>query len=69
MSKPPISDPPGTAARRAALRLLDAVLRKGQPLESALDVAARDLDRADDRGLAHAIVSEALRRLPDLDAL
>src|SRR5437868_437203 len=63
------SDPPGTAARRAALRLLDAVLRKGLPLESALDAAARDLDRADDRAFAHAIAAEALRRLPDLDAL
>jgi len=51
------------------LRLLDAVLRKGLPLEAALDVAARDLDRADDRGLAHAIAAEALRRLTDLDAL
>lgn len=69
MSDLQTSDPPGTASRRAALRLLDAVLRKGQPLESALDVAARDLERADDRGFAHAIVSEALRRLPDLDAL
>ena len=57
------------AARRAALRLLDAVLRKGLPLESALDVAARDLERADDRAFAHAIAAEALRRLPDLDAL
>ena len=28
------SDPPGTASRRAALRLLDAVLRKGLPLEA-----------------------------------
>jgi 16S rRNA (cytosine967-C5)-methyltransferase len=63
------SDPPGTAARRAALRLLDAVLRKGLPLESALDAAARDLDRADDRAFAHAIAAEALRRLPDLDEL
>jgi 16S rRNA (cytosine967-C5)-methyltransferase len=45
------------------------VLRKGLPLEAALDTAARDLDRADDRGLAHAITSEALRRLVDLDAL
>lgn len=63
------SDPPGTAARRAALRLLDAVLRKGLPLESALDVAARDLERADDRGFSHAIAAEALRRLADLDAL
>ncbi|MFL6856994.1 MAG: RsmB/NOP family class I SAM-dependent RNA methyltransferase [Allosphingosinicella sp.] len=64
-----MSDPPGTAARRAAMRLLDAVLRKGLALEAALDVAARDLDRADDRGFAHAIAAEALRRLPDLDAL
>ncbi|HEX9931733.1 MAG TPA: RsmB/NOP family class I SAM-dependent RNA methyltransferase [Allosphingosinicella sp.] len=62
-------DAAGTASRRAALRLLDAVLRKGLPLEAALDVAARDLDRADDRGFAHAIAAEALRRLPDLDAL
>ena len=62
-------EPPGTATRRAALRLLDAVLRKGLPLESALDAAARELARADDRGFAHAIAAEALRRLPDLDAL
>jgi 16S rRNA (cytosine967-C5)-methyltransferase len=62
-------DAAGTASRRAALRLLDAVLRKGLPLEAALDVAARDLERADDRGFAHAIAAEALRRLPDLDAL
>ncbi|HVQ07198.1 MAG TPA: RsmB/NOP family class I SAM-dependent RNA methyltransferase [Allosphingosinicella sp.] len=62
-------DPPGTASRRAALRLLDAVLRKGLPLESALDAAARELDRADDRAFAHAIAAEALRRLADLDTL
>ena len=62
-------DPPGTASRRAALRLLDAVLRRGLPLESALDAAARDLERADDRAFAHAIAAEALRRLPDLDEL
>jgi 16S rRNA (cytosine967-C5)-methyltransferase len=45
------------------------VLRKGLPLESALDGAARDLTRPDDRAFAHAIAAEALRRLPDLDAL
>lgn len=45
------------------------MLRKGLPLESALDVAARDLERADDRAFAHAIAAEALRRLADLDAL
>ncbi len=59
----------GVAARAAALRLLDAVLRKGLPLESALDSAARGLDRADDRALAHALAAEVLRRLTDLDAL
>jgi 16S rRNA (cytosine967-C5)-methyltransferase len=67
--QPERGDAAGTASRRAALRLLDAVLRKGLPLEAALDTAARDLERADDRGLAHAIAAETLRRLPDLDAL
>jgi 16S rRNA (cytosine967-C5)-methyltransferase len=45
------------------------VLRRGLPLESAMDGATRELDRADDRAFAHAIAAEALRRLPDLDAL
>ncbi|MDF2493575.1 MAG: SAM-dependent methyltransferase [Sphingomonas sp.] len=62
------ADPPGTAPRRAALRLLDAVLRRGEPLESALPQATRGLEGAD-RGLAHAIAAETLRRLPDLDSL
>ena len=45
------------------------MLRKGLPLESALDGATRELDRADDRAFAHAIAAETLRRLTDLDAL
>jgi 16S rRNA (cytosine967-C5)-methyltransferase len=49
--------------------LLDAVLRRGQPLEAALSVATRGLEQHADRALAHAIASEALRHLPDLDAL
>ncbi|UAK24544.1 RsmB/NOP family class I SAM-dependent RNA methyltransferase [Sphingomonas nostoxanthinifaciens] len=61
--------PPGVPTRAAALRLLEAVLRRGLPLESALDAAARGLERADDRAHAHAIAAEVLRRLPDLDAL
>lgn len=65
----PAQDPPGTPARRAALFLLDAVLRKGLSLEAALPAATRALPRADDRAFALAIASEALRRLPDLDAL
>ena len=51
------------------MKLLDAVLRKGLPLEAAMASATAELDRADDRGFAHAIAAEALRRLPDLDAL
>ena len=62
------ADPPGVPARRAALRLLDAVLRRGQALESALESAGQGL-APNDRGLAHAIAAETLRRLPDLDAL
>lgn len=45
------------------------MLRKGLPLEAALDNAARDLERSDDRAFAHAIAAAALRRLADLDAL
>ncbi|HEX8240624.1 MAG TPA: transcription antitermination factor NusB [Allosphingosinicella sp.] len=66
MNRP--ADPAGVPARRAALSLLDAVLRKGLPLEAALDTAARGLAPSD-RGLAHAIAAETLRRLGDLDAL
>ncbi|WP_328278956.1 RsmB/NOP family class I SAM-dependent RNA methyltransferase [Sphingobium sp.] len=61
-------DVPGLPARRAALRLLDAVLRRGEPLELALHGAAQGLPR-EDRALTHAIAAEVLRHLPDLDAL
>lgn len=64
----PPADPPGVPARRAALRLLDAVLRRGLAIEQALDNAASGLSPSD-RGLAHAIAAEVLRRLADLDAL
>jgi 16S rRNA (cytosine967-C5)-methyltransferase len=49
--------------------LLDAVLRRGQPLEASLSFATRGVDNPADRALAHAIASETLRHLPDLDAL
>lgn len=62
------AEPLGTPSRRAALRLLDAVLRRGEPLEQALVAATRHV-YGPDRGLAHAIAAEVLRRLPDLDAL
>jgi 16S rRNA (cytosine967-C5)-methyltransferase len=57
----------GVAARQAALRILDAVLRRGQTMDNAAQ-AARGLPPAD-AALASAIAGETLRRLPDLDAL
>lgn len=68
-SSPLAAQAVGVPARLAALRLLDAVLRRGLPLEAALDSATAALDRPEDRGLARAIASETLRRLGDLDAL
>lgn len=62
-------EPAGLAVRKAALRLIDAVVRRGQPLETALHAATQGLRLPADRSLAHAIVAETLRRLPDLDAL
>ena len=59
--------PEGLPARRAALRILDAVLRRGQTMDNAAQ-AARDLPPAD-AALASAIAGETFRRLPDLDAL
>ena len=67
-SRPRPDDVPGLPARRAALRLLDAVLRRGEPLEVALHGAAQGLPR-EDRALTHAIAAEVLRHLPDLAAL
>lgn len=63
------AEAPGVPARLAALRLLDAVLRRGDPLDQAAPPLLRGIPRADDRALALAIAHEALRRLPDLDAL
>src|SRR3954464_15661036 len=57
----------GVGARSAALQLLDAVLRRGQTLDAA-GAAIRNLSPPD-HGLAVAIAGEALRRMPDLDAL
>jgi 16S rRNA (cytosine967-C5)-methyltransferase len=47
--------------------MLDAVLRRGQTLDAA-GASVRNLS-GPDHGLAVAIAGEALRRLPDLDAL
>jgi len=57
----------GLGARKAALRMLDSVLRKGQTLDGAAS-GVSNLAAAD-RALAVAIAGETLRRLPDLDSL
>src|SRR6188768_2725418 len=59
----------GLAARRAALRLLDAVLRRGETLDQAAGPATAGLLTSSDGALARAIAGEALRWLVDLDAL
>ncbi|MEM7666053.1 MAG: methyltransferase domain-containing protein [Pseudomonadota bacterium] len=61
--------PPGIYSRRAALKMLDAVLRRGETLEQATPAALRDVRAPADQALARAIVGEALRWLTDLDAL
>ena len=57
----------GVGARKAALQMLDAVLRRGQTLDAAAS-SERRLASAD-HALAIAIAGETLRRIPDLDAL
>src|SRR3954447_26182715 len=57
----------GLGARRAALQMLDAVLKRGHTLEAA-SAHVKGLSAAD-HALAVAIAGEALRRLPDLDSL
>jgi 16S rRNA (cytosine967-C5)-methyltransferase len=55
--------------RRAARRLLDAVFRRGETLETAEAAALGDVRKAPDRALAKAIAGETLRWLTDLDNL
>jgi 16S rRNA (cytosine967-C5)-methyltransferase len=57
----------GVPARRAALQMLDGVLRRGQTLEAAA-APVKNLAPVD-RALAVAIAGEVLRMMPDLDAL
>lgn len=61
--------PPGLPARRGALKLLDAVLRRGETLDAAEPAALRGVSASADRALARAIAGEVLRWLCDLDAL
>jgi 16S rRNA (cytosine967-C5)-methyltransferase len=62
-------DIPGLPARRAALAMVDAVLRRGETLEQAASASLTRVRGEPDRALARAIASEALRWRTDLDAL
>ncbi len=62
-------DIPGLPARKAALKLLDAVLRRGETLDQAAQPALQGIRGDADRALARALAGEALRWLVDLDAL
>ena len=64
-----MAQPTGNHARRAALRLLDAVLRRGETLDIAFGAATKDVRKFEDKALARAIAGEVLRWMVDLDAL
>ena len=64
-----MAQPTGIHARRASLKMLDAVLRRGETLEQAAPAALRDVRKPADQAMARAIAGEALRWLTDLDAL
>ena len=57
----------GLDSRRAALRILERVVRSGQTVDSAF-AAAKNLAPAD-QALTQAMVGETLRRIPELDGL
>ncbi|WP_281356138.1 RsmB/NOP family class I SAM-dependent RNA methyltransferase [Sphingomonas lacunae] len=59
---------PGFPARLAAMKLLDAVIRRGESMDAVAANATRGL-APPDRALAIAISAEVCRHLVDLDAL
>jgi len=59
---------PGLHSRRAALRMMDAVLRRGETLDNVAHNATQGMS-GPDKALARALAGEALRWMVDLDAL
>jgi 16S rRNA (cytosine967-C5)-methyltransferase len=62
-------DIPGLPARKAALNMIDAVLRRAETLDQAAPAALGRVRGDADKALARAIASEVLRWKQDLDAL
>ncbi|MEO0439542.1 MAG: RsmB/NOP family class I SAM-dependent RNA methyltransferase [Pseudomonadota bacterium] len=70
MSNPqPDRKVPGLPARQSALRLLDAVCRRGETLDQAMPAAAGRLSNPSDKALAHNIAANVLRWMTALDAM
>ena len=61
--------PKGFPARLAALRLLDAVCRRGETLDQAMPSATGKLTNPSDKSLAHNIAANTLRWMSALDAM
>jgi len=60
---------PGLAARQSAIRLLDAVCRRGETLDQAMPAATGKLSNPSDKALAHNIAANVLRWMSALDAM
>ncbi len=62
-------DIPGLPARKGALKLIDAVLNRGETLDQAANAALLGVKGNADRALAKALAGEVLRWLTDIDGL
>ena len=60
---------PGLATRQSAIRLLDAVCRRGETLDQAMGAATGKLSNPSDKSLAHNIAANVLRWMTALDAM
>jgi len=60
---------PGLATRQSAIRLLDAVCRRGETLDQAMPAATGKLSNPSDKALAHNIAANVLRWMAALDAM
>ncbi|MGB7374371.1 RsmB/NOP family class I SAM-dependent RNA methyltransferase [Pontixanthobacter sp.] len=64
-----MSDIPGLPARRAALKMIDAVMNRGETLEQVERNANRHIRSPADQALSRAIAGETLRWLTDIDTM
>jgi 16S rRNA (cytosine967-C5)-methyltransferase len=69
MNTPKTDKIPGLGARLAAIRLLDAVRRRGETLDQAMPGATGKLSNPSDKALAHNIAANVLRWMTALDAM